>query len=145
MLNFCKAFDTVAHNRLLNKLKFYGIQGNIYDWLSIRLTQRTQWIVLDGFSYNYIKAFAHMSLCSQIIIHCIQTIEPSALEIEPRSFQLHWSLYCIIVLWSLQVQWIPTVKHVSFLARYSKMLNFSSLKNQFKRADSESSILRCLF
>ena len=27
MLYLCKAFDTVAHNRLLNKLKFYGIQG----------------------------------------------------------------------------------------------------------------------
>ena len=26
MLDFCKAFDTVTHNRLLNKLKFYDIQ-----------------------------------------------------------------------------------------------------------------------
>ena len=40
---------TVAHNRLLNKLKFYGIQGKVYDWLSIWLTQRTQHVVLDGF------------------------------------------------------------------------------------------------
>ena len=29
MLDFCKAFDTIAHNRLLNKLKFYDIQGKI--------------------------------------------------------------------------------------------------------------------
>ena len=26
MLDFCKAFDTVAHNYLLNKMKFYDIQ-----------------------------------------------------------------------------------------------------------------------
>ena len=55
MLDFCKAFDTVAHNRLLNKLKFYGIQGKIYDWLLIWLTQRTQCVVLDGFSSHYVK------------------------------------------------------------------------------------------
>ena len=55
MLDFSKAFDTVTCNRLLNKLKFYGIQGKIYDWLSIWLMQRTQHVVLDGFSSNYVK------------------------------------------------------------------------------------------
>ena len=55
MLDFCKAFDTVAHNRLINKLKFYDIQGKVYDWLSIWLTQRTHHVVLDGFSSNYVK------------------------------------------------------------------------------------------
>jgi len=39
MLDFCKAFDTVAHNHLLNKLKYYGIQGKIYKWLFTWLTQ----------------------------------------------------------------------------------------------------------
>ena len=42
MLDFCKAFDTVVHNCLLNKLKYYGIQGKIYEWLFTWLTQRTQ-------------------------------------------------------------------------------------------------------
>ena len=55
MLDFCKAFDTAAHNCLLNKLKFYDIQGKIYDWLSIWLIQRTQRVVLDHFSSNYVK------------------------------------------------------------------------------------------
>ena len=48
MQDFCKAFDTVAHNRLLNKLKFYGIQGKIYDWLYIWLMQRTQLTCSSG-------------------------------------------------------------------------------------------------
>ena len=55
MLDFCKAFDAVVHNHLLNKLKFYGIQGKIYEWLFTWLTQRTQRVVLDGFSSNYVK------------------------------------------------------------------------------------------
>ena len=49
MLDIYKAFDTVGHNRLLNKLKFYGIEGKIADWLSIWVTQRSQCVVLDGF------------------------------------------------------------------------------------------------
>ena len=55
MLDFCKAFDTVAHHRLLNKLKFYGIKGKVYDWLSIWLTQRSQRVVLDNSSSNYVQ------------------------------------------------------------------------------------------
>ena len=55
MLDFCKAFDTVALNRLLNKLKFCGILGKVYDWLSIWLIQRTQHVVLDNTSSNYIS------------------------------------------------------------------------------------------
>ena len=33
-LDFSKAFDTVPHRRLLNKLIFYGIQGPILQWIS---------------------------------------------------------------------------------------------------------------
>ena len=55
MLDFCKAFDTVAHHRPLNKLKFYGIKGKVYDWFSIWLTQRSQRVVLDNSSSNYVQ------------------------------------------------------------------------------------------
>ena len=35
VLDFAKAFDTVPHRSLLNKLKlsYYGIDGNIYRWI----------------------------------------------------------------------------------------------------------------
>ena len=55
MLNVCKAFDTMAHHRLLNELKFYDIKGRVYDWLSIWLTQRSQRVVLDNSSSNYVQ------------------------------------------------------------------------------------------
>ena len=33
-IDFRKAFDTVPHQRLLKKLHHYGIQRNIYNWIS---------------------------------------------------------------------------------------------------------------
>ena len=42
LLGFSKAFDTVPHQRLLNKLDFYGIRGNLKTWLEQWLTTRHQ-------------------------------------------------------------------------------------------------------
>ena len=33
MLDFAKAFDKVAHQRLLHKLEYYGIRGKLLKWL----------------------------------------------------------------------------------------------------------------
>ena len=48
LLDFSKAFDRVPHQRLLVKLRHYGITGNIYKWVSNFLTSRTQKVVLEG-------------------------------------------------------------------------------------------------
>jgi hypothetical protein len=44
--DFCKAFDTVPHRRLLLKLQAYGIRGKLLDWITSWLTGRTQRVVL---------------------------------------------------------------------------------------------------
>jgi len=41
-LDFKKAFDSVPHQRLLLKLKSYGIGGCVIDWLEGFLSERTQ-------------------------------------------------------------------------------------------------------
>ena len=41
-LDFSKAFDSVNHNLLLNKLNKIGIKGNLFRWLSSYLSNRTQ-------------------------------------------------------------------------------------------------------
>ena len=48
MLDFSKAFDTIAHNKLLLKLEHYGIQLNTHLWLQTWLTKRTQKVVVEG-------------------------------------------------------------------------------------------------
>ena len=41
-LDFRKAFDTVPHLRLLEKLKAYGIVGKVHMWIKSFLSGRTQ-------------------------------------------------------------------------------------------------------
>ena len=48
ILDYSKAFGTVAHQRLLYKLDFYGINGHINTWLRHWLTNRTQTVVVEG-------------------------------------------------------------------------------------------------
>ena len=55
ILDFTKAFDTVAHKRLLRKLEHYGVVGNTHRWITKWLTQRTQTVVVDGESSTAIK------------------------------------------------------------------------------------------
>jgi len=48
ILDCAKAFDSVPHQRLLVKLRHYGIYNNICKWIDTWLTQRSQKGVLNG-------------------------------------------------------------------------------------------------
>ncbi|CAB4008436.1 Hypothetical predicted protein, partial [Paramuricea clavata] len=47
-LDFVKAFDSVDHNILLDKLRWYGVTGSVLDWFADYLNGRTQRVVVDG-------------------------------------------------------------------------------------------------
>ena len=47
-LDLKKAFDTVPHNRLINKLVGYGIQGKLLLWIKDFLNGRTQYVSVNG-------------------------------------------------------------------------------------------------
>ena len=47
-LDLAKVFDSVPHSRLLLKLEFLGIRGNLLSWLECFLTSRFQWMVING-------------------------------------------------------------------------------------------------
>jgi len=50
ILDFSKAFDKVGHNRLIEKLKWYGIDCEVNAWIKGFLCDRTQRVVVDGVS-----------------------------------------------------------------------------------------------
>ena len=54
VLDFSKAFDTVPHDGLLSKLKHYGIDKHIWQWISNFLKKRKQCVVVDGVSSGLI-------------------------------------------------------------------------------------------
>ena len=47
-IDFSKAFDTINHNILLDKMYHYGIRGPIHSWFKDYLTKRNQEIVFNG-------------------------------------------------------------------------------------------------
>ena len=49
-IDFQKAFDTVDHNILINKLQHYGIRGIANDWFKSYLTDRKQFVSINGFN-----------------------------------------------------------------------------------------------
>ena len=47
-LDFQKAFDKVAHQRLILKLKAHGIGNDVINWIEKLLTHRRQRVIVDG-------------------------------------------------------------------------------------------------
>ena len=48
-----KAFGTVCHDILLEKLNHYGIRGIANDWFRSYLSDRTQFVSINGFNSDY--------------------------------------------------------------------------------------------
>ena len=47
-MDLAKAFDTMAHRRLLYKLEWHGIRGRVHQWIAGFLTGHHQRVLLDG-------------------------------------------------------------------------------------------------
>ena len=47
-LDFAKAFDTVNHKILIDKLYYYGIRGSPLDWITSYLTNRSQCVTINN-------------------------------------------------------------------------------------------------
>ena len=54
IMDFAKAFDKVPHNRLLYKLKFFGVSDQAANWIKSFLSNRTQTVMLENHSSDNI-------------------------------------------------------------------------------------------
>ena len=52
-LDFSKAFDSVAHKRLLHKISAFGIRGSVLSWIQDFLTGRRQYVSVKGGSSSW--------------------------------------------------------------------------------------------
>ena len=53
-----KAFDTVPHRPLLDKLHSFGIDPNLISWICSYLTERKQHVIYDGVLSNGIPVLS---------------------------------------------------------------------------------------
>lgn len=53
--DFSKAFDKVHHKTLFIKLRDFGVHGNLLDWITSYLTNRSQYIVLNNCKSDLIQ------------------------------------------------------------------------------------------
>ena len=112
-LDLPKAFDTLDHNILLHKLKYYGIEGTALRLFESYLKKRQQYVDLDGTTSNnnriltgvpqgsivgplffiiYINDIAQSSKHFNFIIYADDTTLCSTLKINPDATQLHMEL-----------------------------------------------------
>ena len=57
-IDFAKAFDSVPHNLLINKLKCYGITGKLLNWMESYLNNRIQRVVINGSTSQWLPVKA---------------------------------------------------------------------------------------
>ena len=52
-LDFSRAFDTINHSILIEKLNYIGINGSLLQWFASYLSNRKQCVSIDSSKSNY--------------------------------------------------------------------------------------------
>ena len=55
IMDFTKAFDKVSHQRLLYKLKGFGVNPQVHDWIQNFLCERSQKVIVEGCSLGSVS------------------------------------------------------------------------------------------
>ena len=61
-IRFFTSLCSCTHQRLLKKLKHYGIQGSTHSWIKAFLTERTQQGLVEGFTFDSTQVLSGVPL-----------------------------------------------------------------------------------
>ena len=99
ILDFSKAFDTVPHSRLLQKIDCYGIRGPLHKWMESFLCNRNMRVIIDGESSREAKVTSGVpqgTVLGPILFLCHINDLPEAVSSEVRLFADDCLLYRVI-------------------------------------------------
>ena len=115
VLDFSKAFDTVPHDGLLSKLKHYGIDKNIWQWISNFLKNRKQCVVIDGISSSPVDVDSGVVVVVCLFVEdVLKNICWTCVQMDPpRVGFLLWIQYYFF--------YISTMYHQSFLQKLDSL------------------------
>ena len=95
-LDFGKTFDTVPHEMLLLKEKFYRISGQLNNWLRAFLTGRRQRVVVNGASSKWAPVLSGVpqgTVLGPILFLLFINDLPSSVSSRVKSFADYSVLY----------------------------------------------------
>ena len=141
-LDFQKAFDTVPHKRLLNKLKSYGIEGKNLELLLAFLSDRKQRVRVNGEYSKWIKVTSGIpqgSILGPILFVLFINDMPDNVNTNLLMFADDTKIYNIIR--KKEEETLETPER-SDLQHYIEILNNWSEKWQLKFNSSKCKTLR---
>ena len=99
-IDFAKAFDSVPHQRLLMKLKAYGIDGSMLKWFSSFLTTRQQRVVINGCASDWSPVLSGVpqgSILGPLLFILYINDLPSVVSSPMKIFADDVAIYCPVI------------------------------------------------
>ena len=142
LLDFSKAFDKIAPEKLISKLHFYGIRGKTLSWVKDFLDSRSQAVVLNGVKSDKIAVSSgvpQVSVLGPILFLAYIIDLPDQVKSRVRLFADYTAIYLAI---SSEGESI-TLQNDLHAPRQSSLTNHASLAshNEQKKKKKKSLII----